>query len=70
MLCGGEINMKARVYYDVLQDNMQPQISSSDKDFRVTFYNFTVLASYMMMRIYSEESNTESITAHYPDPKS
>ena len=33
MLCGGEYDLKARVLYDVLQDNMQKKISASDKDF-------------------------------------
>ena len=69
MLCGGEVNMKARVFYDVLQDNMQKHISSSDKDFKVTFRNFIVLASYMMMRVYQTESNTHIMTGHYPDPR-
>ena len=33
MLCGGEAPLKTRVFYDLLQDNMQQKISSGDKDF-------------------------------------
>jgi len=39
MLCGGSNDLKARVFYDVVQDNMQQKISSSDKDFKTAFSN-------------------------------
>ena len=31
--CGGDYHMKARVFYDILQDSLQDTISANDKDF-------------------------------------
>ena len=56
MLCGGTYQLKARVYYDVVQDNMQQKISSSDKDFKVAFENMIILGCYMVPRIFRRES--------------
>ena len=69
MLCGGTYELKARVLYDVLQDNMQPKISSNDKDFVIAFTHLVVLSSYMMLRIYREESGSPYVTEWYPQPK-
>ena len=66
MLCGGSYELKARVLYDVLQDNMQPKISSNDKDFVTTFTHLVVLSSYMMLRVYREESHAEYLTGWCP----
>ena len=68
MLCGGTYELKARVMYDVLQDNMQQKISSSDKDFDIMFKQMIVLSSYMLLRLYREESGAPWLTQHYPDP--
>lgn len=69
-LCGGEPDMKARVFYDVLQDNMQANISSGDKDFKIAFDYMVQLTCYMMLRVYREQSNSPWMTQHYPDPRS
>ena len=70
VLCGGSYELKARVLYDVLQDNMQQQISSSDKDFKSTFRTMVIMTCYLMLQIYREESGAEYITKHYPQPGS
>ena len=49
---------------------MQQKISSSDKDFKSAFENMVVLTSYMMLRVYREESGAEFLTQFYPEPKS
>jgi hypothetical protein len=36
-LCSGDPLLKARVFYDVLQDSLQETISASDKDFKESF---------------------------------
>jgi len=54
--------MKARVFYDALQDNMQQKISSSDKDFRTIFRQMIILSCYMMLRLYREEAKAAHIT--------
>jgi len=72
MLCGGEPALKARVFYDVLQDNMQQRISSGDKDFDQTFKDMIKLSCYMMLRMFRmEAANAEGrkyLTKHYPNP--
>ena len=68
MLCGGDADLKARVFYDALQDNMQLKISSSDKDFKVVFGYMVELSCYMMLRIYREEARAPMMTGHYPKP--
>lgn len=37
VLCNGTPEMKVRVLYDILQDNMQERISANDKDFKSCF---------------------------------
>ena len=69
-LCGGESDMKARVFYDVLQDNMQEKISSGDKDFKIAFDYMVQITCYMMLRVYREQSNSPWLTQHYPNPRS
>ena len=68
MLCTGEAALKARVFYDALQDNMQLKISGSDKDFAIIFNHFVVIACYMMLRFYREEASKPFVTQHYPRP--
>ena len=68
MLCGGNPDLKARVFYDILQDNMQQKISSSDKDFTTTFRNMIEIDCYMMMRMYRQESNSVQMNSHWPQP--
>ena len=70
MLCGGEYDLKARVLYDVLQDNMQDKISAGDRDIHTYFINMVILSSYMMLRIFREESGKPYVTQHYPEPGS
>ena len=62
--------MKSRVFYDVLQDNMQQKISSSDKDFLATFRNMIIIDVYMMLKLYREESGSEYLSRWYPEPGS
>ena len=68
MLCGGTDELKARVFYDVLQDNMQQKISSSDKDFKTTFAIVINLFCYMIPRMYREEAKKPQMNSHYPEP--
>ena len=68
MLCGGTNELKSRVLYDVLQDNMQQKISSSDKDFATTCRHMIVLDVYMMLKVYREEASAEFLTKWYPQP--
>ena len=68
MLCGGEPELKARVMYDALQDNMQLKISSSDKDFKTVFRYMVEISCYMMLRLYREEARAPMMTGHYPQP--
>ena len=57
LLCAGCNEMKTRVMYDILQDNMQEKISSSDKDFKFFFENLVKIGSYLILQIYREEAN-------------
>ena len=70
MLCGGTYDLKARVFYDVVQDNMQQKISSSDKDFMIAFTTMVELVCYMIPRQYRNESGAPFMTGHYPEPGS
>ena len=45
LLCAGDAELKARVFYDILQDSLQPLISANDKDFKVTFFKMMELAT-------------------------
>ena len=56
MLCEGTYELKARVFYDIVQDNMQQKISSNDKDFLTLFRSMVLISSYMMLRVFREES--------------
>ena len=47
LLCGGDNSLKARVYYDVLQDNLQETISAGDKDFPGNFDKLIQLATLL-----------------------
>jgi len=59
LLCTGEEALKARVLYDVLQDNMQHQISAGDKDFRETFKKIVEIACFMVPDMLRETKDTE-----------
>ena len=45
LLCAGDLKLKARVLYDILQDNMQETISATDKDFPESFGKLIELAT-------------------------
>ena len=45
ILCPGDNKLKARVFYDVLQDSLQETISANDKDFQGTFKKLIDLAA-------------------------
>lgn len=47
MLCPGDKNIKARVFYDILQDQLQESIAASDKDFNGSFDSLVFLATKM-----------------------
>ena len=59
--------MKARVLYDVIQDDMQKTISASDKDFPRLFQHMIVLSCYFIPRYYREEQKKEYVTRHFPE---
>ena len=66
MMCGGSSEMKARVLYDVLQDDMQETISASDKDFLRIFTKIILLSCYVLPRFYREETGKEYVTSYFP----
>ena len=45
LLCAGDPKLKVRIFYDILQDNLQPLISATDKDFKVNFFKLMELAT-------------------------
>ena len=50
LLCPGDNQMKARVFYDVLQDSLQETISAGDKDFPKSFNKLIELATKLPYR--------------------
>lgn len=57
LLCGGDNKMKARVFYDILQDNLQETISAGDKDFPIIFNKLINLATLLPQQ-YIQESES------------
>lgn len=55
LLCTGEERLKVRVLYDVLQDNMQDQISAGDKDFKATFKVLVELSCYLIPDMFRDQ---------------
>lgn len=53
ILCRGDANVKSRVFYDILQDQLQESIAASDKDFDGSFDALIFLATKM---VYMNES--------------
>jgi hypothetical protein len=56
LLCAGDNKLKARVFYDVLQDNLQPQISANDKEFPGSFNKLIEVATKLVYE-YEPEVN-------------
>lgn len=54
MLCPGDNHLKARVFYDVLQDSLQETISAGDKDFAGSFNKLIELATKLAYRFEQE----------------
>jgi len=48
LLCTGEKLLKARLLYDMLQHEMQPQIAARDPDFQIVFRIFIEMACYLI----------------------
>jgi hypothetical protein len=57
ILCPGDNELKSRVFYDVLQDNLQPMISASDKEFPDSFRTLIELATKL---VYEYEPQVNS----------
>jgi hypothetical protein len=62
ILCAGDARLKARVFYDVLQDSLQENISANDKDFKGTFSKLIKLATKVVYQFEHESSNQEKIS--------
>jgi hypothetical protein len=60
LLCPGDNKLKARVFYDVLQDSLQENISSTDKDFKVNFDKLVTLATKLVYRYEREVNSSET----------
>ena len=61
LLCPGDNHLKARVFYDVLQDSLQETISAGDKDFPKSFNKLIELATKLVYRFEQEvDGNTRS----------
>lgn len=52
LLCSGADELKCRVLYDILQDDLQDKISASDKDFSTTFEDLIQVSCYMILDFY------------------
>ena len=60
MNCAGDAHLKARVFYDVLQDNLQETISANDKDFPENFNKLIQLATTLVYEYDREFNNGPS----------
>jgi len=60
LLCAGDNKLKARVFYDILQDNLQPQISANDKEFPDCFDKIVELATRLVYEFEPEINSGES----------
>ena len=58
LLCAGDLHLKARVFYDILQDSLQDSISASDKDFPESFSKLISLATKLVYINESEYGET------------
>ena len=54
MLCPGDMQLKARVFYDILQDSLQETISANDKDFKETLNKMIEVATKMTYKFEAE----------------
>jgi hypothetical protein len=54
LLCQGSLAEKTRVFYDVLQDSLQENISACDKDFDDSFRAILVLSSQQLFTWQTE----------------
>ncbi len=61
LLCAGDRTTKARVFYDILQDTLQPQISAYDKDFVSNFDTLITLATKMVYTYEKELGNMSPV---------
>lgn len=59
VLCSGKSKVKTTVFYDVLQDNGQEQISATDKDFPANFNLMVDLATQLVNDYESKYSGQE-----------
>lgn len=59
ILCAGDAKLKARVFYDVLQDSLQTTISANDKDFKGNFDKLIQLATLLPYQYESEINGGE-----------
>ncbi len=66
ILCPGDINTKARIFYDVLQDQLQDSISASDKDFEVSFFKVIDLGTKLAYK-FEPEINPDSTAEDLQD---
>ena len=66
MMCGGSDDMKARVLYDAVQDDMQAHISAGDKDFKRIFKTIILVSCYVLPKFYRTEMSKHSVTDHFP----
>jgi len=60
VLCGGDNTLKAKAFYDVLQDNGQPHISAQDKDFPGNFTLIIDLATKLVNDFEPKMKNKSS----------
>ena len=54
LLCAGDVRLKSRVFYDVLQDSLQETISANDKDFKETFTKLITNATKLAYQYETE----------------
>jgi hypothetical protein len=63
ILCAGDPKLKARVFYDVLQDSLQETISANDKDFKESFGKLINLATKIAYQFESEYSGLDKTSS-------
>ena len=54
VLCAGNCKLKARVFYDCLQDGNQQHIAASDNDFLIVFTALVEICCYMIPRLFCD----------------
>jgi hypothetical protein len=60
ILCAGDAKLKTRVFYDILQDNLQENIAATDKDFPKTFGKLLELATKLPYELLPATDYRES----------